>query len=269
MQKLGEQLVSPRQLQDAPFKLLLGVSFLQPITKNREPTMSDEIPATTPKTNVMGNDLIPAEAFPIAESKYADDKAFDVVATGGAFLPRLQLYGGNSEQCKEGKIGIGRWGIQKGKEVVDLTNQVDVLVLAWRPKAMQLGEEVIAVYNPASDEFKRIVAQSEVKDSGAMFGPEFLIYVPSQSAFVTYFANSKTARREAPQIKALMRKAATFKTQLIKTKKYSWHGPVVTPCSTPFDLPPMDDIKVQMEKFNNPPETDVEAAPDESEERDR
>ncbi len=81
--------------------------------------------------------------------------------------------------------------------------------------------------------------------------------------------SSKTARREAPQLKGLMGKAATLKAQLIKAKKYAWHGPVVTPCSAPIDpLPQLDLAREEVQKFNNPPENETEAAP-ETGDRDR
>lgn len=96
----------------------------------------------------------------------------------------------------------------------------------------------------------------------AWFGPEFLIWIPGANpqSFATFFCGNKTMRREAPNLRGLIGRAATLKVTLIETKKYSWHGPVVVPCSTPFDLPDMEEIKAQVSRFNNPPEQDVEKA---------
>lgn len=196
-------------------------------------------------------------------SKYADDKSFEQISSVG-FLPRVQLMGSNSNAVKEGQIGQGHYALIRGKDQVqDLTKEVPVVVLSWRPKAMEItSESVISVYNPKSSEFDRIAKKSEESDSGCMYGPEFLLWVPSLKAFATFFMSSKTARREAPQLKGLLGKAALLKSQLIKAKKFAWHGPVVTPCSQPLDLPDLDEAREQAQKFNNPPENETEAAPD-------
>lgn len=204
----------------------------------------------------MGNDLIPQEiAGPLA--KYELD---DVVSSASTFLPRLQLFGGKSNACAEGKIGIGRYGIVRDDVITDLGPEVDALVICWRPKAMDTGDNVLVTHEPDSDLYKQLKEQSTVKDSGCMYGPEFLLWIPSQAAFVTYFMSSKTARREARKMKPLLRKAASFKCKLIETVKYKWHGPVIVPCSTPLELPDPGDIQVEVEKFMNPPEPQVEAA---------
>lgn len=202
-------------------------------------------------------------------SKHADDKTFDSMSSGG-FLPRLQLMGSSSTAVKEGKINQGHYALVRGKDQIeDLTKEVNVVVLAWRPQALEIGAEtVLSVYNPKHPDFSRIAEKSEEADSGCMYGPEFLVWVPSHKVFATFFMSSKTARREAPQLKGLLGRAATLKAQLIKAKKYAWHGPVVTPCSAPLDLPNMEEAQVEVNKFNNPPENETEKAP-EAGDRDR
>jgi hypothetical protein len=79
---------------------------------------------------------------------------------------------------------------------------------------------------------------------------------------------SKTARREAPNVKSLLGKAATFGGKLIKTQRFNWHGPTCNPCSTPFDIPPIPEIQEQVDLFLNPPTQTVEPA-DVSTKRDR
>lgn len=197
--------------------------------------------------------------IPVIANKY-DDKMFEEVASGGKFLPRLQLYGGNSDLAKEGKIQMGTYGLVTNKDsVTALGNEVDVLVVGWRPKAIDMsGEDVVACYNPTSLLFKTIEAKAGEKDSNCMFGPEFLVYVPSTKTWATFLMGSKTARREAPQMKVLMGGAATLKVTLIKTQKYSWHASVVTKCSTPFELPPSAEIIEKATAFNNPPEVEKE-----------
>jgi len=211
-----------------------------------------------------------------------DDKVWgDVVAAGG-FLPYISLYGGNSNACKEGLIGIGRYGLVRQKDKIeDLTAEFSVLAIAWRYKAMQIGEGILSSYDPKSTTFLTIKEKSEIKDSGCMYGIEFLFWVPELPArcFATFYCNSKASRREAPNIRSFCPRPPnqahvtadfpngdpgqgprpmTLKANLIKTDKYKWHGPVATQCSTQFTLPSNEEIIEQATKFANPKESEVE-----------
>jgi hypothetical protein len=188
-----------------------------------------------------------------------DDEAFAVATKAGDFLPRLQLMIANSDPCKEGKFPINHYAVVSGQTFKDVGETVDVLVITWRPKALELGDEIISVYDPNHNEFLRIQEKSGESDSGCMFGPEFLCWVPKTKEFVTFFMGNKSSRREAPNMKARLQMAATLKSHQIKTKKYAWFAPIITPCSTPINpLPDMGDLQSQVDKFNNPPETEIE-----------
>jgi len=185
------------------------------------------------------------------------------MAKGATWLPRISLCAPSSNLVKEDKIKQGYYALLKDKETfVDLTNSFDCFVGAWRPLAMRIdGDSIVTVYNPQSPEFEKIVADSDGPDSGCMYGPQFILWVKGPNQFATLFMSSKTMRREAPNLKTLIGKAATIRSKLIKTQKFSWSGPVVGPCSTPFDLPSLDEIKDQVTKFVNPVESKVENAP--------
>lgn len=205
------------------------------------------------------NQLVTLDQLGLVPSKYATDAAFNAVASA-SYLPRLTLYGANSEAVKEAKIPMAHYGLARSKDQIDdLTKEVVVVVIAWRPKALDMsGDPIISNYNPSSLEFKRISLKSGEKNSGCMYGPEFLVYVPAAKAFATFFFGSKTARREAPNMKGLMGCAALCKAQLIKTTDYSWHGPVITPCSQSVELPDPESVREEAQKFNNPPESEIE-----------
>lgn len=210
-----------------------------------------------------GNDLIPADLNLPANQYAADDKLWNGVVTASSFLPRVQLFGGNSEAAKQGQIQVGRYGLVRQKDqVIDLSNQFDCIPINWRFKAMRLANgSVYNYHNPESPDFRQIIEESAKPDAGCMYGVEFLIWVPSEECFATFFLNSKTARREAPNLKNLLRNAATLKVQFIKKQKYSWHGPVVTPCSTPITvLPTNEEIIEQNEKFIKVKDSEVEKA---------
>jgi S-adenosylmethionine synthetase len=50
-----------------------------------------------------------------------------------------------------------------------------------------------------------------------------------------------------------------MKIKLVERKRFSWHVPIVVKCSTPFaSLPAMEKIVMEIERFINPPEPQVE-----------
>lgn len=206
-------------------------------------------------TRVFDNELIKLEG--VAVQKF-DDKAFLEATKSGDYLPRLQLMTANSDICKKGQFPINSYALVSGQTHTDLTATVDILVIAWRPKAIEIGEVIITAYDVNHAEFTRIAEKSNEKDSGCMFGPEFLVWVPSVKQFATFFMGSKSTRRESPNLKALLHKGATLKSHLIETPKYSWMSPVIVPCTTPFEIPSVPDAMEQVNKFNNPPVTEVE-----------
>ena len=214
----------------------------------------------------MSNSLVPVHELGMV-SKYSTDDAFNQLAGSASFLPRVMLMGGNSKLVQTGDMTPGCYALIKGSNdnFVDLGREFNFLALAWRPKAMDVSdtEDVVSVYDNESEDFKAIVVKSATSDSGCMYGPEFLIWVPEQG-FATFFMSSKTSRREAPNLLPIAKigGAATLKSQLIKTKKFNWHGPVVTSCTEPFAaLPDAEEVSLQLKAFNNPPERQVEKAP--------
>lgn len=203
----------------------------------------------------MSNELINlAEAGIVSKH---DDAAFDKVAAG-KFLARIQFMSSSSAPCKDGSFPVNHYALFKSKTPIDLTAEVDILVVSWRPKALRIGEAVLAFYDVENPEFKKIADESDTQDSGCMYGPEFLCYIPSMKEFATFFMGSKSSRNESPNMKALMGKGATLRSQKLSNKKYTWQSSQVVPCSTPFELPSMEEIKKVAETFNNPPVNEVE-----------
>ena len=224
----------------------------------------------TPKTyNNLEKYLNENALIPVLENAVVvfNDDDFDSVSKASEFLPRIQLIGTNSSLSQENQVAAGNYAlIRATDDFVDLGPNVDVVVMAWRPKALCVGDgEVTAVYDRNDPEFTRITEASEVQDSGCMFGPEFLIYIPELDVFATYYMQSKTARRAARQVKTRMHKGATLKSHLIKAKKYRWYGPQVIPCTTIPDLP--QDFETTANSvivdFQNPKVSDVETVVEE------
>ena len=221
----------------------------------------------------MENELAPTtlNELAIPDSEH-DDKQFLAVTKSGDYLSRLQLMISASDACKKNDFPANHWALIRDGNNRDVGASVDILVIAWRPKALDIsGEEVITVYDPEHDEFKRIEADSNIANSSCMYGPEFLVWVPEAGEFATFFMGSKSSRRESPNLSAKLKQPATLSSKLIETKKYSWFAPIVLDCTTPLSpLPDQDSLAEQFNKFENPPEPEIEKAPEAAEgERER
>lgn len=187
-----------------------------------------------------------------------DDSAFDAATKSGKYLPRLELKTSNSEKCKDGSFPINHYALVRDQHMKDLGKDVDCAIIAWRPKAVNFGEMVIAVFDHEDPQFKKIEDDAEVNSQGNQYGVEFLVWLPEVKEFATFFMGSKTARRESPVVKALLGQAATLKSHKIPHKKYDYFGPTATSCSTPFEMPDRAELLEVVEKFNNPPKTEIE-----------
>lgn len=205
------------------------------------------------------NELVKVEDMgALIVDKYSDD-AFDASASSAKFLPRLQLLTSNSKKCKSGEFPTNHYSLIRDQKFDDLGLNVDVFLVTWRPKALETGENIISVYDPSDKEFQRIQDKSlEVKNSGCMFGPEFLVWIPSVKQFATFFMGTKSARRESGAVKALLKKTATLGSQHCKNKSFEWYAAQVSECSTPLEMSTKDDLVAAVTKFNNPPQNEVE-----------
>lgn len=217
----------------------------------------------------MSNELIPASADEVqsllaqTESKYADETALAEVTKVGDWLPYIQLMGGNSLEVKRGEFPLGHFCLRKGKQMIDLGSEFVCYLLSWRPKAMQFAPKVLSFFDVESEEFKDIQQRSDQPNSGCGFGPEFLVWLPEAKEFATYFLGNKTGRNEAPNLVALIKDGTRLCKQvahLIETSDYAWHGPRTVPYDLEIELPPIADIKREVEKFNNPPAAQEEVA---------
>lgn len=215
----------------------------------------------------MSGDLIKLDGMPAVE--VTEDEFKSIVS--GDWLPRLQVVDSASKIAKKNLAAAGSYALVKGEDdVVDLTNQIDALVIHMRWTAIDMnGDTPIFNHERESAEFQRIEEESKTRDSGCMWGPEFLLWLSGVKSYATFMCGSATARREAKNVYKLLHKAATFKTHFIEKGRYSWYGPIVVECSSPFEIPGSEDIKAQALKFANPPKPTEEAAPASDDGRER
>lgn len=216
----------------------------------------------------------------------ADDSVYDELAKGQDFLGRLQLYT-KGKAIDKGLIRPGHYGIPESDEdIIDLGDAIDLLVLARRPKALDMSdkEAIIVSYNNESQEFKRIAAKSMEKESNCMYGPSFLVFERTSGRFLEFFAGSKSTRSEAKKVYPFLPLTAadiqargltevephgplpmTLKSKLVEKGSWSWHVPVVVKCSVPFDNLPADKAIQEIVKFVSPKEDGVERVAEGSE----
>ena len=219
------------------------------------------------------NALVPVSFVDqLPSTQIGSDTDFDAIAKSSDFLPRLQLYTKGKAVNKK-LVEPGNYGIPvTDDEVNDLGDEIDLLPLARRPKAIDLKdpENIVAVFDVSDPEFKRIQAQSAEKESGCMYGPSFLVYERSTGQFLEFFCGTKSARTEAKRIFPYLpltqeridsdpnladqqphdAMPVTMKSRLVEKGQWSWHVPVAVKCSTPFTkIPPTAVIVEQIVKF--------------------
>ena len=204
-----------------------------------------------------------------------------VMGGGGDFMPRIQLMTASNPEVKQGKFkGINHMALVEGEALTDLGEGVDALVLQVRPLAIDKngllanGETGIIFCNDAKLDgtgkptglYKKIMDKSLIKDSGAFYGPEFLLYIPQIKKYATFLMGSKTARNDSHTLVSRLGKAVTIRGHEIPNKKYgNYFSPEGVPCSTVFELPPAEEILAKVETFKNPvnAEAGTEATPEE------
>jgi len=205
-----------------------------------------------------------------AIKKY-DDEDFEDVAAGADFLPRLQLMSSNATLVKEGKWDkINSYASVQGDTLTDLGKDVDVLAITWRPTALRIADDgIVTSHDAKSDLFQSIKSDSDSGEDGNMAGPEFLLYIPQIKKFVTFFMSSKSAAREAPQLRARLVDPegdidgrATITSKTIKTTKYTWQAPLIRDCVSPLEGPSKGDFAKAIDKFQNTAKDEVKPAPE-------
>ncbi len=209
--------------------------------------------------NLSANTLIPAD---VGDTSKADSAL--VVANNKDYFPRMKLCQGNAKEVLKQFVSKGgNYALVKGKdEVEDLGDSIELVICCGRSKAMRTGDQIITVFEAESDEFKKIMSESKVKDSGCFYGAEYLVYIPAAGTFATLFLNNPTMRREAGAVHSRLKQAATLTSHLIEGKEHTWFGPKCGDCSSPLDLPELDEIKATVDKFENEKSSQIQTVDD-------
>ncbi len=214
---------------------------------------------TTPANEPMI--LAPGTASPlplVGAADYATQEMFDQLVRS-SFMPRISLCGGMSGLVIEGKMHVGKYAFIRGQDdFVDFGDTFNCVPFAYRLAAAKfIPGELEMYYDPLSDDFKRIVIESEEPNSKRAYGPQFLIWVPQMKEFATFLFGSKSARPEGRKLNALINKGATFKAKLVSNTENKWHVPVVLPCSIGLELPSAEQLLSVGEDFKHPKATEI------------
>jgi hypothetical protein len=215
--------------------------------------------------------LVPVDLSQLPSIQLGTDADFAEIAKSSDFLGRLQLYT-KGKAVNKGLVRPGHYGIPEGDDAVeDLGNEINILALARRPKALDMTDTdaVIAVYDVKNPEFIRIQEEAAKKESHCMYGPSFLIYEVKTKRFLEYFCGTKSSRSEAKKlfpflpltqviIDAMAARGEdvsnltphgplplTLKSKLVEKGTYSWHVPVVVPCAVPATTLPKQEVFVK------------------------
>lgn len=188
--------------------------------------------------------------------KYADEQALAEVTKVGDWLPFIQLMGSNSKEVKEGKFPMGHFCLRRNRQMIDLGERFVGVFLDWRPKAMMFGPPPISVFDPKHEKFAEFEKQADTAGvQGYGYGQEFLVWLPDRRILVTYFMGNKTGRNESPNITAIINDAKFVceqRSELIDDGKNQWHGARTYEHDLPFDFPPEELLRVELQKFKNP-----------------
>lgn len=214
--------------------------------------MSDQELATL-NANALAaiQDLLPQETE-------TEIKQFEDLVDAKDFFAILRFFSPKSDQVQEGKIGGNHYGLFRGKDSMDdLGENVDVLPLAYRPKAVLIENKAVVAqsFDQEDETYKRIRAAANQGggDSGAIFGPEFLLWIPKVGEFVTFHMANKTARNESTPLRKQIGKATTLGWQLLSNAKYKWTAPKVNPSTVPMSqVPPLELTREKLDLFKNP-----------------
>lgn len=235
---------------------------------------------------VMHEPITDLSALAEQEIEFVPDQAIEQVkgvVSSTSFLPRLQVNGSSTELVKKGLMPVGTFGLVWTKEkYLDLGKEVVFMCLSLRSKALFIDptgkSNPVSYYDTSSEDFARVMAKADMGGmNGNMYGPEFLVWLPNQGEFATFYYSSKTSRNVGPATIQLMRKdknnpksgltaaAIRAKMKFIEGKDFTWWGHEVYPETSALPQPPpdfMDRMMKELKRFNNPPKVEVEMAPD-------
>lgn len=212
------------------------------------------------------------EAFP-------ESKSSEIMSTWAftGIMPNLKLYPASGKIVARNPERMGKFGLNRGGDDHEmLGDQILVIPVAYRQKAVDFRKDPTVVhFNENDPEFIETVEYAEdfkAKNTNslgckAMYGSEFLLILLKGDKWTPtiFYLCSPTLRGQGDAVKTFMKKYTYFTHKWIEAGSFQWWGFEPSAANVdPTELPtlPLDKIKIQAEKFLNPPvdepATDVE-----------
>ena len=216
----------------------------------------------------MMSNLVPANLSNLPSAPANAPLPEDVISTT-AMLPYIQLLQGQSALASnpDNDFKPGQFVLPKGgDDAVNLGPSFEAVALAYRYKAIDFsGDDPVIVYDPESEEFKRIAENAKVKKKDFNSGLELLLWLDGEKTFATLgCTNSTMAQFAVKDVIPRMRNPITIKSKFIDPpkSKHSWYGAVGFDSQAEVvNLPEMNVITSTVEKFLNPATEEEDEVP--------
>lgn len=190
-------------------------------------------------------------AVPVGRPDWMDE-----VAKSKEWLGYIEQAAVNNKQVVKGIKASGHfYHCIRKDEQIDLGKEFDALVCGSRPKAIDFRnmEKILSYYNVKDEGFQKVKDLSGTKDSGCMFGPAFLLWIPKANVFSEYLYANISAKNQAGITQDLMDKWVTYKHKAADNAKGAWNTFTVTPCSMKGEAPDPKRFAAVMHDWDNPP----------------
>lgn len=204
------------------------------------------------------NELITTDLTQLPSVQVGTDEDFESLSNATNFLQRLELKS-KGVLVDMQVVKPGSYCVPKGNnEADDLGNKIDLLVLAKKPKALDMSdkEAVIVSYERGSEVFADIEERSATQNSHCMYGATFLVFERSTRKFYEFFCGTASLRRVIGEVSAAMTLTQeqidarglknvephgpitlNFTSKITKNAQgNTWFVPVITPSSNPIQL---------------------------------
>jgi hypothetical protein len=206
----------------------------------------------------MTKELITTDLNQLPSVQVGTDEDFESLSNATNFLQRLELKS-KGVLVDMQVVKPGSYCVPKGNnEADDLGNKIDLLVLAKKPKAIDMSdkEAVIVSYERGSEVFADIEERSATSNSHCMYGATFLVFERSTRKFYEFFCGTASLRRVIGEVSAAMTVTQeqidarglknvephgpitlNLTSKITKNKAgNTWFVPVITPSSNPIQM---------------------------------
>lgn len=172
----------------------------------------------------------------------------------------IKVMNGQSTEVLDEKASAGTLILKKGDDITDLGKEIDIIPVAFRMTATTfVGDDYHAYHNPDSAEYLQIEDNSKDKElkRSNKHGPEFLVWIPSLSAFATIHLSTYSNWPAARPLKANMNCLMTLVAEKKSNPKFKWwafNADTSVNSVEGLSLPEQDGLQKRIDDFENAPD---------------